>query len=340
MNELTYHYQLFDAAQLLEPVKESNPVGSYLRYDDFYEQIGEQVRREAHQPSQILLEGGLLVTDWQQVCTDCFDILRYHSKDLQIAAWLVYALLKTQDVQGLKEGLQLLNELIETYWETIHPQGEDDDEVRLSAFIWLDKKLPSELSLTNLAPYPGPQEQPQEQSKNVLSLYGINRQSAQQVTDDDEPTEHAQFLQAALHAPRAWHASVAENLEHCRYHIQQIKHQLQQQFSVNAPTFSALTLVIDQLASLHEMANKQSQPAADSLGYTQQAGLDLFETNHLFTQLQEISMQLREKQPHCPTGYLIQQAVNSRSTPLHEIIHLLPENSDLREQAACYDSMA
>src|ERR1035437_3312391 len=70
------------------------------------------------------------------------DALATKSKDLQIAAWLTEALVRVEGVAGLKQGVQLLQGLTSTFWETVYPQLEDGDaELRASPFQWIGSSL-------------------------------------------------------------------------------------------------------------------------------------------------------------------------------------------------------
>ena len=65
------------------------------------------------------------------------------SKDLQIAAWVAEALTRRAGAAGLRDGLRLLHQIQERFWETYHPQIEDDEvESRYGPFLFLNKTLP------------------------------------------------------------------------------------------------------------------------------------------------------------------------------------------------------
>jgi type VI secretion system protein ImpA len=68
------------------------------------------------------------------------------SKDLQLAAWMTEALLKTESFAGLRAGLGLIRSLVENFWDNLYPEIEDGDlEVRAAPLDWLGSRQDSPL---------------------------------------------------------------------------------------------------------------------------------------------------------------------------------------------------
>ena len=131
-------------ADLLTPIAGDNPSGADLRYDNkllLYDKI-----REARRQDDDLNQG-----DWQheRKVGRLFrghpltqDALATHTKDLQLAAWLTDALLRTEGFSGLQQGLTFCHALIGTFWETLYPPIEDGDlELRVGPLEWLGAAL-------------------------------------------------------------------------------------------------------------------------------------------------------------------------------------------------------
>ena len=73
------------------------------------------------------------------------------SKDLQLAAWLTDALVRTEGFAGLKQGLQLLQGMTTTFWDTVYPQLEDGDaELRATPLQWIGTNLTGPLRVVPL----------------------------------------------------------------------------------------------------------------------------------------------------------------------------------------------
>lgn len=63
--------------------------------------------------------------DWASVRKASLDALG-QSKDLWIAAWLIEAQTRLHGFAGFRDGVRLVHELCETFWEDLHPQPDAD----------------------------------------------------------------------------------------------------------------------------------------------------------------------------------------------------------------------
>jgi type VI secretion system protein ImpA len=126
---------------LLNPIAGENPSGQNLRYAPIYDKIKE-ARREDDDAAQGEWKIERKVADWPFVVKTIGETLATKSKDLQLAAWLTEALLKTQGLGGLRDGLDLLKGLIEGFWDTLYPEIEDGDlEMRVAPLDWVGGRL-------------------------------------------------------------------------------------------------------------------------------------------------------------------------------------------------------
>src|ERR1035441_4598540 len=126
---------------LLNPIAGENPSGQNLRYAPVYDKIKE-ARREDDDAAQGDWKVERKVADWSFVVKTAGEVIATQSKDLQLAAWLTEALLKTQGIAGLRDGLDLLKGLIEGFWDTLYPEVEDGDaEMRAVPLDWMGGRL-------------------------------------------------------------------------------------------------------------------------------------------------------------------------------------------------------
>lgn len=125
---------------LLNPIPGENPSGKNLRYDLVYDKIREARREEEAGPLGDLHD--VKKADYAQVIKLATEVLSTRSKDLQVGAWLTEAVLVREHVAGLREALDLLKGLLETFWDTVYPEIEDDDvEIRSAPLGWVGSKL-------------------------------------------------------------------------------------------------------------------------------------------------------------------------------------------------------
>ena len=126
---------------LLNPIPGDNPSGTDLRYDPIYEKIKE-ARREEEEIEQGAWQHEVKKAEWSTVTKVATETLATKTKDLQIAAWLTEALLKTEGFGGLAQGLTLSKDLIEKFWDTVYPELEDGDaELRATPLEWIGSSL-------------------------------------------------------------------------------------------------------------------------------------------------------------------------------------------------------
>jgi type VI secretion system protein ImpA len=125
---------------LLNPIPGENPSGEDLRYTPIYDRIKEARREEEEEGGEWKRE--IKKADYPLVVKLAAEAIATKSKDLQLAAWLTDALLRTEGFGGLKQGLELLRGLVGTFWETLYPQLEDGDaELRATPLEWVGSSL-------------------------------------------------------------------------------------------------------------------------------------------------------------------------------------------------------
>lgn len=136
---------------LLAPISDDSPTGEALPlYDSALEPIEDAFKAAKKAERKIRdarANGGrafdsmgepidLAWPDWQTVVDLSTELLRNTSKDLRAAAWLTEALTRTEGYPGLRDGLKVCQGLIQQYWDTLHPQPNEEDghAVTVSAF--------------------------------------------------------------------------------------------------------------------------------------------------------------------------------------------------------------
>ncbi len=127
-----------DMDVLLAETSVAPPCGEDLgdAYDPQFEALERLVRSKGEQR----LAGKLNSTegpDWSTVRQQAEELLA-RTKDLRIALWLTRALVRTEHLAGLRDGLELIRALLERYWDGVHPRLEGDDpRMRMNALAAL-----------------------------------------------------------------------------------------------------------------------------------------------------------------------------------------------------------
>ncbi|MET0981657.1 MAG: type VI secretion system protein TssA [Telluria sp.] len=142
-------------ARILAPLSADAPCGPPARYDPVFTEI--RLLREEDDPQLPMgqWERPLKRADWPVIEAKCVDMLALRSKDLQIAVWLVEAWMRQHGVDGLRQGLRMLDALLRAYWDEVHPQIEageaaqgdvdPDLDARLAPLEWLNESLSASL---------------------------------------------------------------------------------------------------------------------------------------------------------------------------------------------------
>jgi len=115
---------MLDLAELLAPTTEAPPCGKNLEYDPLFAQIARAATRIPPKESGDHKTGGQ-EPKWTEVL-DVGKTLFGRSKDLRVAVYVTRALVQKQGVEGLATGLALIRDLLDKYWDTVHPQIEQE----------------------------------------------------------------------------------------------------------------------------------------------------------------------------------------------------------------------
>ena len=124
-----------DLESLLAPLPGDAPTGADLR-EDFSPQAIYFKLRDARAEAraaerQIDADGDATAAfpaQWRQVRALALDALATKSKDLEIAAWLTEALLRTDGLPGLTAGSRVLSGLVERFWDQPTSESDAEDE--------------------------------------------------------------------------------------------------------------------------------------------------------------------------------------------------------------------
>ncbi|HKP55172.1 MAG TPA: type VI secretion system protein TssA [Polyangiales bacterium] len=111
---------------LLEAIAPDTPCGADLSYDPAYMEL-ERVSQGAPQDRIVGPDGPAEGPDWRIVEKQAVALLG-RTKDLRVAILLAKALLHTGGFAGFREGTRVVRELLERYWDTLHPQMLEEDD--------------------------------------------------------------------------------------------------------------------------------------------------------------------------------------------------------------------
>jgi type VI secretion system protein ImpA len=118
---------------LLAPIAGDKPAGADLRADpnpasDYFKlkdsRFAARAKEREIDGDPSLATGEL--PEWRIIMDLAPKLLTAQSKDLEIAAWLVEALLRRHGFPGLRDGFRLVRGLVEKYWDGLYPLPDED----------------------------------------------------------------------------------------------------------------------------------------------------------------------------------------------------------------------
>ncbi len=265
---------------LLNPIAGDNPSGENLRYAPVYDQIKE-ARREEEEIAQGDWQHERKKADWPLVIKLTGEALAKKSKDLQIAAWLTEALLHREGFQGLKDGLDLTRNLLETFWDTLYPEIEEGDlEMRATPLEWIGSRLDQPIRQVTLTRsgldwlrYKDSRSVPYETDTAKAE------QRAQAVQDGKLTPE--EFDEAVSGTPTQFYEDRMTQLVGCLESTDALAALCDEKFGDYSPNFNSLKKSLEEIRQVvHVLLAKRRQaeaPAAQaepeaSAGYEQAAG--------------------------------------------------------------------
>jgi type VI secretion system protein ImpA len=245
---------------LLLPIPGDNPSGENLYSTPLFEQIRE-ARREDDAGPQGAWEHTVKAADYGLVIKLAEDALAKKTKDLFVASWLTEALLNRNGFAGLKDGLDLIQGLIQQFWETLYPELEDGDaEFRATPLDWLGNYLePSKGSSPALAVKMRPltvngitwfkysESRPvptEEESNESESKQAARKKAIQEGKLSPEATDTA-----VEQSPKAFYAKLHKDITDSIASLKSLDDLCNEKFGEFAPSFGKLRSSIEEVGT-------------------------------------------------------------------------------------------
>ena len=343
------------------PLPGSDPAGSDLRLDDSPSSIYTRIRAQRSQAASFerqIRMGAQLETSWQEIWRPIGELaaeaFESHTKDLEIAVYLIECLVREHSLKGLSAGLQIVHTLLENFWEEAYPRTEDGNfEYRfgfLNALNGIDSAgtlipILRNRALTNC-----------DQTGNTCTLNHwiqcIGDSSTKGRASADRNRIHTLLFQTATNTPEEFFESQRQFAEESLQYLDEISAIVQEhcgpdmlhtsQISSELRTYikASSTLLThrnkSQAAELPEVdIEEEESMEAGSGNATNQPVIPEISTGSraltretAFAQLSQISAFFRQSEPHSPISYAIDNIIKWGDMPLSELVgQLIPDSS-------------
>lgn len=110
-----------DVDSLLQELSPDAPCGENISYDPAYLEL----ERIAKGTAETQFSEGE-EPNWREVQESCLELMT-RSRDLRVIIYLTLAQLCREGIVGFRDGVALLRRSLETFWDSIHPQLDSDD---------------------------------------------------------------------------------------------------------------------------------------------------------------------------------------------------------------------
>jgi type VI secretion system protein ImpA len=353
-----------DVEALLVPIAGENPAGESLRYSGIYDAI-QEARRSDDELAQGEWVRAIKIADWQAVIQLTTEVLASKSKDLQIAVWLVEALVKRHGFPGLRDGLHLLWALQERFWDGLYPEIEDGElEFRAGPLVWLNDKLPP--SIIQLPVTEGSNGERYswlrwEESRQMDNL-GRRDQAAMEAALAEGKITGEQFDKAVDTTPLAYYQTLLEDLSRSREECNRLSQLIDDKFGPEALSLLGIHKGLEDCWALVESILRKrgglvSEPAPSpqiepdaassvevvtptareliSAGTTPAPTpatlpLEPLDRTDALRRLAAVAAYFRRTEPHSPISYLVQRAIHWADLPLEEWLrHVIHDDTML-----------
>src|SRR5262245_9552850 len=114
-----------DPDRLLRPISEDSPAGENLEYDAAFGELERAARgkEERRSGDEVLAAEP---PRWREVAEQASTLLD-RTRDLRVTFYLTHAALNMDGIGGLAAGLRLTHGLLQSFWDTVYPQLDKDD---------------------------------------------------------------------------------------------------------------------------------------------------------------------------------------------------------------------
>jgi type VI secretion system protein ImpA len=343
--------EILDFKAMLEPIPGDNPAGEPVRYSGAYDAI-QEARREDDALPMGEWQREVKAADWRAAINLSTEVIATKSKDLQIGAWLLEALSKWHGFAGLRDGLRLLRELHEKFWDGLYPEIEDGDlEFRAGPLNWLNEKLPiciRDIALTESDPAYAWNHW--DESRKVDNLGRQNPEAMQAAIAEGKITG-GQFDKAVGDTPRAFYETLFEDLSETKAQLSLLEKIVDEKIRREAPSLIKIRNAVDDCYGVvggivkkkrEQDPNYRSEfdgPSDDTVlagaGRTDggpTAGSWAGEPRNrdeAFQRLVVLAAYLKRVEPQHPVSYLLERAVRWTRMPLEQWLGEVIHNEDV-----------
>lgn len=318
---------MIDIDALLEPVSDTAPCGEDLSFSSEFDAIQESRRSDDATLDQGEWVTDLKTADWFAVSRQCGQLLSTRSKDLRLAVWMAEAWTRTQGFAGLASGYLLVAGLCERYWDSIHPEAdEDDQELRIGNLSWLLTQ-----SISWIRAIPLTQAPQGRYDATAVEMAARGHQGDESNPDAYPDTARIDAARAAT--PFEFYQRLADEVPQAREALRALEAVVDARLGQHGPSFSATRDAVDDVGAIALRMAATAGVVLDEAGAppplpgdepgdaapaapTRGNG-EITTRKEALLQLRRVADFFRRTEPHSPVAYLADKAARWGNMPLH-----------------------
>ncbi len=327
---------IIDIEVLVAPISDEVPQGVDVRIDakaqSLYYDLKEVRHNLRQQEDELLLsdDDNTLLPSWQAVIQQAETLLSTHTKDLEIAAWLVEGLVREHGYRGLTVGCQLLTHLVNQYAYVIYPEADEEGNVtRLMSIAMLSGSahpgtVTSAINLTPIADF-------SDVNFNTWELYQLQHIPSEQLGEQSLVKAFDKLSDEQRSAIMVtWKTTLQaiNDLDTCLTAVYAKDApslvQLKEAISGSLKLFKHILNIFYQKDLSVSEASPTEEKAPQKYGSRQAA-------------IKSMQMALgyyEEKEPHSPILYLLQRSLRWSEQDLQEIFSEIINHDEMKEDMA------
>lgn len=342
--------------QLIAPIPGDHPCGEDMSFSQEFDDVREARRQDDPTLTQGEWETELKTAQWPKVKQLCEDILRNKSKDLQIACWYTEALCNLHGFQGLHFGLQVLEVLVNDFWEFFYPDLVPDDlEERAGKIEWLNRQVPTtvrNIPLTDRSS--GAYSWLKWDESRTVDNLGLKDSEAKERAVADGKLSGEMFDRAASASGLPFYQKLHRDILQAKAKLAIVEKHVDERFGMESPGLKDLRVavgdcddvvakIIVRLGGATAAANPQqtalsgnaeARPtAATGVAVAQAVTIgDIRTRADAINALRQVSQFFKQNEPHSPVALLADRAAKWAEMPLERwLASVIKDDSTLSQ---------
>jgi type VI secretion system protein ImpA len=353
-----------DFDELMAPFPGDNPAGINLREevapDAVYQQI-RNARSEARAEERRQSKDQETNPDWGPVLSLGRQAIVEKSKDIDVATYMLEALIRKHGFGGLRDGLKLIRLMVERFWDSLYPQPDEEGQAgRVGILMGVMETFPVQINRIPLTEVGAADKGPfnrwhYERAPRIAATLESLKEAAkrEQLLSEKDTVTQDMIRQAEAESSPPFYGELLESLTEAMNEQQQLFALLADRCGtderglplVSAP--SGFREALEGCLKIIAPIAKEKMPAEPVMEHVEQTPGEgpkpergpagevsgrITTRNEAFETLLRVARFFRETEPQSPVSYALERIVRWGKLPLPELWSELIEEGGARSK--------